>query len=129
VLARDEWSDPDVAEGLLCDSEGRIIEATCMNLFWQRNGRLETPRLDRCGVAGTLRQALLDEHSIVEVEAMPACLEQTEALWLGNSLQGLWPVTRLDDSDGHALTTWTIGETHRRLQNDAQRLLGYPSLP
>tara|TARA_B100000700_G_scaffold20246_2_gene19740 strand:- start:7838 stop:8641 length:804 start_codon:yes stop_codon:yes gene_type:complete len=129
VLARDEWSDPDIAEGLLCDSEGRIIEATCMNLFWQRNGRLETPRLDRCGVAGTLRQALLDEHSIAEVEAMPACLEQAEALWLGNSLQGLWPVTRLDDSDGHALTTWTIGETHRRLQNDAQRLLGYPSLP
>lgn len=38
VLARDEWSDPDIAEGLLCDSEGRIIEATCMNLFWNVTG-------------------------------------------------------------------------------------------
>ncbi|WP_136255402.1 aminodeoxychorismate lyase [Onishia niordana] len=129
VLARKEWSDAAVAEGLLCDSDDHLIEATCMNLFWQRNGRLETPKLDRCGVAGTLRQALLAEHSVSEVEVGPSRLQEAEALWLGNSLQGLWPVTRLDDSDGRALITWTIGERHRRLQNDAQRLLGYPLLP
>ncbi|MGM0638724.1 MAG: aminodeoxychorismate lyase, partial [Pseudomonadota bacterium] len=55
VLARAEWNDEDIAEGLLCDSDGRLVEATAMNLVWQRAGRLETPRLDRCGVAGTLR--------------------------------------------------------------------------
>ena len=128
VLARAEWASDDIAEGLLCDSEGHLIEATCMNLFWQRDGRLETPRLDRCGVAGTLRQALLEERAISEVDATPERLEEAEALWLGNSLQSLWPVRRLDDAEGRALTTWTIGETHRRLQNDAQRLLGYPPL-
>lgn len=127
VLARAEWGDADTAEGLLCDSEGRLVEATCMNLFWQRNGRLETPRLDRCGVAGTLRAALLARLSIREVDAFPEALERVEALWIGNSLQGLWPVARLDDGKGRARQRWTLGPDHRRLQALAHDVLGYPT--
>ncbi|MEQ6918284.1 aminodeoxychorismate lyase [Halomonas aquatica] len=127
VLARAEWSDDDTAEGLLSDSEGRLVEATCMNLFWQRDGILETPRLDRCGVAGTLRTVLLDRLPIREVDAFPQLLEQVEALWLGNSLQGVWPVAWLDDAQGRAVQRWSIGPQHRRLQAVAHDALGFPS--
>ncbi|MBS9402133.1 aminodeoxychorismate lyase [Halomonas sp. TRM85114] len=126
VLARAEWSTPKVAEGVLCDAEGRLVEATCMNLFWQRHGRLETPRLDRCGVAGTLREALRQRVSLHEVESDPAVLENAEAVWLGNSLQGLWPVARLDDAQGRELMRWKIGPRHRPLQAEAHALLGHP---
>ncbi|QEA40151.1 aminodeoxychorismate lyase [Pistricoccus aurantiacus] len=126
VLARSEWNDDAIAEGLLCDSDGRLVEATSMNLFWQRQGRLETPRLDRCGVAGTLRQALLDRLPIQEVNAGVAVLEEAEALWLGNSVQGIWPVIALNNIDGTGGLTWALNETHRHLQNHAHRLLGYP---
>ncbi|WP_280552444.1 aminodeoxychorismate lyase [Halomonas sp. 25-S5] len=127
VLARGEWADADIAEGLLCDSEDRLVEATCMNLFWQREGRLETPRLDRCGVAGTLRAVLLERLPIAEVDAAPGVLASAEAVWLGNSVQGLWPVARLDGAGGEAPQRWTIGAVHRRLQAVAHAPLGYPT--
>lgn len=126
VLARQEWNHPDVAEGLLCDSQGRLVEATCMNLFWLRDGRWETPRLDACGVAGTLRAALLAQQPIDEVSRGADVLADIDALWLGNSVQGMWPVTRLDDADGNLITRWPITAIHRPLQNAGQALLGYP---
>lgn len=129
VLARAEWSDPDIAEGLLCDTDGRLVEATCMNLIWRRQGRLETPRLDRCGVAGTLRDALRARLSIHEVEAGDEVLDGVEALWLGNSLQGLLPVTRLDTADGRVRREWPLSPVHRALQAEALALLGYQDDP
>ncbi|MBD3897448.1 aminodeoxychorismate lyase [Halomonas sp. ML-15] len=128
VLARGEWQDDAIAEGLLCDSHGQLVEATCMNLFWLRRGRLETPRLAHCGVAGTLREALLSELDIAEVEAGPAALLDAEAAWLGNSLQGVWPLTQLDDPQGACLRRWSLDENHRLLQDAGHRLLGYPTI-
>jgi 4-amino-4-deoxychorismate lyase len=59
VLARAEWDDPDIAEGVLCDSHGRVISATMANLFAVVDGELLTPALDRCGVAGIGRAEVL----------------------------------------------------------------------
>lgn len=126
VLARQEWRDEDIAEGLLCDSEGRLVEATCMNLFWLRDGRLETPRLDHCGVAGTLRAALLQRQPVAEVSCGVEKLRDVQALWLGNSVQGIWPVSRLEDAAGRAIERWGTGPIHRPLQEAAHALLGYP---
>ncbi|WP_111412375.1 aminodeoxychorismate lyase [Billgrantia lactosivorans] len=127
VLARGEWDDPEVAEGLLRDSRGNLVEATCMNLFWRRHGRLETPRLDGSGVAGTLRAALLERLEISEVARGPEALVDAEAVWLGNSVQGVWPVVRLDDAEGSPLGSWRLGRAHRAFQDEAHALLGYPA--
>lgn len=128
VLARQEWRNDAIAEGILCDDNGRLVEATAMNLFWLRDGRLETPRLDRCGVAGTLRAALLEGQPIDEVSRSAEVLDEVQALWLGNSVQGLWPVTHLEGPHGRLIKDWTLGDAHRGLQRVAHGLLGYPSL-
>lgn len=125
VLARAEWDDDAIAEGVLSDDSGRLIEATAMNLYWLRAGRLETPSLARCGVAGTLREALISRGEIQEVEAGEEALVQADAVWLGNSVQGVWPVVRLDDVMGRALRRWTLGRQHRSFQAEAHCLLGY----
>lgn len=125
VLARAEWNDDAIAEGLLRDDAGRLVEATAMNLFWQRAGRLETPRLARCGVAGTLREALISRLDIHEVEAGDEALTNAEAVWLGNSVQGVWPVVCLDDAAGVERRRWSLGVTHRTFQTEAHALLGY----
>ncbi|SDL89444.1 4-amino-4-deoxychorismate lyase [Franzmannia pantelleriensis] len=126
VLARSEWQDDAIAEGLLCDSHGQLVEATCMNLFWLRQGRLETPSLSHCGVAGTLREALLSTLDITEVEVGPEQLLDAEAVWLGNSLQGVWPLTQLDNAAGECLRRWSLDPRHRLLQDAGHALLGYP---
>lgn len=125
VLARSEWNDDAIAEGVLSDDAGRLVEATAMNLFWQRAGRLETPNLGRCGVAGTLREALISRLEIYEVDAEEEVLAQADAVWLGNSLQGVWPVVRLDDATGGVRRRWTLGRLHRSFQAEAHGLLGY----
>ncbi|WP_431023647.1 aminodeoxychorismate lyase [Halomonas sp. H5] len=127
VLARGEWSDPAIAEGLLCDSDGRLVEATCMNLVWRRGGRLETPDLSRCGVAGTLLAELGARHPIHRVRVGPEVLEEAEAVWLLNSVQGVWPLVRLDAADGRCLKRWSPGAVLGELPALAHPLLGYPA--
>lgn len=126
VLARSEWQDEDVAEGLLCDSDGRLTEATAMNLVWWRRGRWETPALLHCGVAGTLRRALLTSLPLVEVETGPGVLAEVEALCLINSVQGVWPVLQLDSAWGTVQHRWSLNDRHLALQRLAHPLLGYP---
>ncbi|WP_136066795.1 aminodeoxychorismate lyase [Modicisalibacter radicis] len=127
VLARREWTSPDIAEGLLTSVGGRLVEATSMNVFWRRDGCWQTPRLERCGVAGTLRAALLDRFAIDEVELEPAALATVEAFCLGNSVQGLWPVVALQSASGEPLGRWAITNEFRAMQQEAHALLGYPA--
>jgi len=102
VLARAEWDDPDIHEGLLLDGVGRVVSGVMSNLFVWREGRLLTPRLDRCGVAGVTRDRLLAaaRHAGLEVAeadfGLPELLDADEIL-LCNSLMGLRRVARIDD--------------------------------
>ena len=59
VLARLEWSDPGIAEALLFSSSGALVSGSMSNVFLVHGGRLATPRLDRCGVAGVMREVVL----------------------------------------------------------------------
>lgn len=102
VLARMEWDDPDIDEGLLLDTAGRVISAVSGNLFIHLDGELLTPRLDRCGVAGVTRARVLSAAVRLGLPVREADirLEQVNAaaeLMLTNSLVGVWPVARLED--------------------------------
>lgn len=104
VLARAEWDDPAIAEGLMCNLEGQVIEGTMSNLFLIRDGRVYTPDLDRCGVAGVMRGVLLE---LLEAQGIPCEVtaltldevRQADELLLSNSLIGLWPVCRFEERE------------------------------
>ncbi len=103
VLARSEWRDPDIAEGLLLDQQGRVIEGTQSNVFAVRKGCLLTPDLSRCGVAGVMRAWILEEARSAgipcEVRDLP--LEEllaAEEVFLCNSVAGIWPVRRIEET-------------------------------
>ncbi|MEQ7871482.1 aminodeoxychorismate lyase [Chromohalobacter salexigens] len=127
VLARREWQAPEIAEGLLRDQQDRLVEATSMNLVWRRHGRLETPSLTACGVEGTLLSTLREHLPIHACDAGIDALIEAEAAWVLNSVQGAWPLARLDDAQGGCLKRWSMGTEHRQLQRHAQALLGYPA--
>ncbi|MDO9227044.1 MAG: aminodeoxychorismate lyase [Pseudomonadota bacterium] len=100
VLARAEWDDPEIHEGLLRDASGRVISGVMSNLLLWRNGRLLTPRLDRCGVAGVTRARLMRHATAAgfAVEESELGLDEVMAadeLMLCNSLIGLRRVARL----------------------------------
>jgi len=102
VLARSEWAEPDIAEGLLCDESGQVICGTMTNLFIVEQSRLITPELSRCGVAGVARSRILraaarhGQKAAVEAVSRERLLAADE-VFLCNSLIGIWRVAKLDN--------------------------------
>ncbi|MDP2783057.1 MAG: aminodeoxychorismate lyase [Sulfurimicrobium sp.] len=97
VLARMEWDDPAIAEGLLLDAAGDVIEGTMSNVFCYRAGVLHTPDLSCCGVAGVQRERMLEfaaeSGMAVRVGKLPLDrLMEAEEIMLCNSVIGVWPV-------------------------------------
>jgi len=100
VLARAEWSDPGIAEGLMLAPAGELVGGTMSNLFLWDGRTLATPRLDVCGVAGTMRSraiGLAADHGIPCVERVIRREELAGArgIFVTNALIGAWPVRRL----------------------------------
>ncbi len=122
VLARSEWSDPDIAEGLMCDAGNNVICGTMSNLFLVKDGALLTPDLTRCGVAGVIRQMVIEcaRGNGITTRIMgigiPEVLAADELL-LVNSVIGVWQVTALEHK------TWSAGALTARIRTwlaDAQ---------
>lgn len=117
VLARSEWDDPMIPEGLMLDSEGWVIEGTMSNLFIVKDKRLFTPDLSYCGVAGIMRGLILEQARACGVEAVVRSLtladvEQAGECFVCNSLIGLWPVRRLE---GYRYPVGPLTQRLRRL--------------
>ena len=102
VLAAAEWSNADsgIAEGLLLDTSGNVIEGTRSNLFLVSHGKLITPDLSRSGVAGVQRDRVIawaPEHDI-QLQVRDVALDevlQADELFVVNSIIGLWPICEL----------------------------------
>lgn len=100
VLARTEWHDPAIAEGLLLDDEGNVIEGTRCNVFIVEDGKLFTPDLSHCGVAGLTRDLVIaaaDDNGL-HCQIAPVSQQRLEGateILLVNSLIGVWPVAAL----------------------------------
>ncbi|MEQ6289138.1 aminodeoxychorismate lyase [Vogesella sp. GCM10023246] len=106
VFARSEWRDPAIAEGLMLDMAGSVVEGTMSNLFIVRGGELLTPPLDRCGVSGAMRASVLDAAANLAIPARVVRLLPDEVLaadeaFVCNSLAGIWPLRQLHTRHWH----------------------------
>lgn len=124
VLARKELSSSIYIEGLLADIEGNLVEATAMNLCWHDGQQWRTPPLKQCGVAGTLRAALIESGMLDIAPLRIDALDQAQALCVVNSVQGVWPLKHVYNADD--ICIWTSRySAHEALQSYAHGLLGY----
>ena len=100
VLARSEWED-EYQEGLVCDVQDQVIEATASNVFFEADGTLVTPDLSQCGVAGILREKIINycHHHQIGLSVRELSLGETakmDAMFVCNCIIGIWPVKRFD---------------------------------
>jgi 4-amino-4-deoxychorismate lyase len=101
VLARQAMAGGKAWEGLMASSSGLLISGTMSNVFVELHGEIVTPALDRCGVAGVMRAAVLREAAEAGIPVRVADLPfeavmQASALALSNARVGLVAADELD---------------------------------
>lgn len=115
VLARMEWNDPDLADGLLRDQSDNVIECTMSNLFMRCGMRLMTPDLGQCGVAGVTRERIIEVATTIGYEIsignfkLDTLLDADEVI-ICNSLIGVWQVRQLGER------RWPAGSLAEKLR-------------
>jgi 4-amino-4-deoxychorismate lyase len=94
VLARAEWSDARIWEGLMRDVDENIVCGTMSNLFLRRGSTLMTPLLDHCGVAGVMRRWILETAADLRLRPVERRirwedLRDAEEVFMSNAVVGL----------------------------------------
>lgn len=108
VLARMEWVDVNIMDGLLLDEGGDVIECTSSNVFARFGNVLVTPDLSHCGVAGVTRDRIMQIAPtlgyLTEIRHLRLSeLMDADEVIICNSLFGAIQVKSLTS------VTWSIG--------------------
>ena len=116
IMARAEWTNPDIQEGIMLDINEHVIEGTMTNLFYTKSKTLYTSSLDRSGVAGIMRRIIMTlssdhnlpviEHTFTKDELLSA-----DEVFVCNSIVGIWPVKQI------ANDCFPVGLITRQIQN------------
>jgi len=101
VIARAEWQDETISEGLMSSADGFVICGTMSNLFVVQDDTLVVPDLSTCGIEGVMRKVVLDRADRLGLEAhygnvTRESLNAADELFVTNSLIGIWPINRID---------------------------------
>ena len=97
VLIKHELEMQQAAEGIVCDTNGFVIETCTANIFIYLDNQWQTPKLDGCGVAGVKRRQVMESArqggiTISEVNLQVEDMLNAQAVCLTNALMGLVPV-------------------------------------
>ena len=103
VLARAEWRDPLIREGIMLDDAGFVIEGTMSNILIEKQGVLYTPQLSRAGVCGVMRRKVIET---LHAEHLPVCVKDitaaellaADSVAICNALLGVMPLSQIDNT-------------------------------
>jgi 4-amino-4-deoxychorismate lyase len=101
VMATQYWPDSGVAEAIMLDRDGFVVEGTMTNVFVIEGRTLVTPLIDRCGVRGVMRDLIVEAAGewglkASEERLSPTRLKEADAVFVTNSVIGVWPVRQFD---------------------------------
>jgi 4-amino-4-deoxychorismate lyase len=116
IMARAEWDDPEIQEGIVLNINEHVIEGTMSNLFYIKNRMLHTACLDTAGVSGVVRGVIKmiasqQNLNLIEHDYGQQSLLDADELFMCNSIIGIWPVINLAGID------CPIGPITRQLQS------------
>lgn len=113
IIARSEWHEPDIQEGIMLGHDGYVYEGVMSNIFYGKGQRLFTPDLSQAGIAGIIRGLVLSSRHSIGVTVTPTSqsdLLKADELFVCNSVIGIWPVVQLENQ------AFPIGRLTRRIQ-------------
>jgi 4-amino-4-deoxychorismate lyase len=101
----------------MLSSDGRLVSATAANVFMVEDGRVVTPEIRDCGVAGVMRQVVLAAAAdsglrVVVEDVQPDRLAAADELFVTNAVVGIRPVQEI-----FGIRRWTAGKVTRKLMD------------
>jgi 4-amino-4-deoxychorismate lyase len=102
VMAAEQARAAGAFDALMTGADGRLVSGAMTNLFVLRAGVLQTPPVDRAGVAGIMRGIVLRECAsldiaIAEHHLTPADLHSADEAFITNARIGVVPVRRVGE--------------------------------
>jgi 4-amino-4-deoxychorismate lyase len=103
VLGQNELHDTEFAEGLMLDTDDRLVCGTMSNVFLVKKNKVYTPAITRCGVSGVMRRKIIEimEARHIEYEVIDIgrdTVSSADELFLSNSQFGLLPVRQYEET-------------------------------
>lgn len=132
VLSWEEAQARDFDESVMLNERGEIVSATMANIFWAKEGTIQTPKLSTGALAGITRECVIQlaaKHYIPLIEGVYEMSDLTEAdeIFLTSSGLGVAPVTTFDfrrySVDASSIVT-TIRNAYSKLVEDSHQFLG-----
>lgn len=113
VLGAAEVAAAGADEGLMFTDRDELIEGTRSNVFLARGGEWLTPQLDEAGVAGIVRELVLEIAprvgiAVHETRIARGLLARAEEIFVCNSLVGICPVRELFGSTARRFEAWPL---------------------
>ncbi|SJZ87838.1 aminodeoxychorismate lyase [Photobacterium toruni] len=109
VLLKQEIEKAGWVDAIALDCDDRVIETTVANLFWRKGNTVYTPALLRAGVAGVMRQHVLDILNDLNYDYQVgdfnlAALLTADEVFITNALMTLVPVNQIQTTQYNELT-------------------------
>jgi branched-chain amino acid aminotransferase len=103
-LAKTEAVEAGFDEAILMNSQGKVCEASGMNIFLVRNNKLITPGLDQDILEGITRDSILTVAKNLGIETLERPIDKTELLiadevFLSGTAAKVTPVKRVENYD------------------------------
>lgn len=120
VIARNEWHNDQIKEGLMLDQNDCLVEGTCTNLFMKVDNQWVTSPATQCAVAGIVRDEVINtlnknNLSLVERNLSVSELNSVKEMFVCNSVWGIVPVLSCEDYQ------FEIGDDTRQLQMEFEQ--------
>lgn len=96
-IARAEARDRGFNEAVQTNERGEIVSASMANIFWTKDGKLFTPRLESGCLPGTTREFVIENFECEEVDAGIDDLRAADEIFLTSAGVG---VVAVDEFEG-----------------------------
>ncbi len=115
VMARAEWNEATIQEGIMLDINRHVIEGTMTNVFYVKKKALYTSPLKDCGIAGIIRSWIMESQirllfPIFEQDFFIDDLFGADEIFVCNSVIGIWGIRKLEKH------RYTVGKITKQLQ-------------
>ncbi len=101
LLALDEAKKRGFDEALRLNEEGEITSAAMANVFWVKNEEIFTPSLETGCLAGTIREFLIENFSILEVKLKINEIKNADEVFLTSAGIGICSVKFGNNENKH----------------------------